>query len=102
MSENCMVHKKGRNFREIIEEEKHRGIVTKKIMRVLTSINTSVLYGCSFLLTFILLAATFYYLLTPSVFVWTGILVGVALVSSLLALRITNMLRKSQWKYRTV
>ncbi|MCW3982926.1 MAG: hypothetical protein NWE96_02905 [Candidatus Bathyarchaeota archaeon] len=102
MSESNMVHKKGRNFREIIEAEKHRGIVIKKIMRALTSIDTSVLYGGSFLFTFLVLAAIFYYLLMPSVFVWAGILVVAALVSSLLAMKITNALRKSQWKYRTL
>ena len=33
--------KKGKNFKEVIEEEKKKGKTVKKIMRTLTSLNTS-------------------------------------------------------------
>ncbi len=101
MSEEKMGAKKGKNFKEVIEEEKNKGKTAKKVMRIITSLNTSVLYGGSFLLTFIALAVILYVVLLPSVFVWAGLLVVAALVSSLLASRITNMLKNSQWKYKT-
>jgi uncharacterized protein YqhQ len=100
VSEKGMRTKKGKNFKEIIEEEKNKGRTVKKIMRTLTSISTSLVYGGSFLLFFVILDAVIYYLLAPNVFLWAGILVGTALVSSLFASRITNVLKKSQWKYK--
>jgi hypothetical protein len=99
MSEKEMRTKKGKNFKEIIEEEKNKGRTIKKIMRTLTGINTSFVYGGSFLLFFVISDVVIYYLLAPSVLLWTGILVGTALVSSLFASRITNVLKKNQWKY---
>ncbi len=102
MSEESMHTKKGKNFKEVIEEEKQKGKTTKKIMRTLTSLNGSVVYGGSFLLSFIALAAVLYFLLAPSVFVWAGLLVVAALVSSLFASRLTSLLKKNQWKYKSV
>jgi hypothetical protein len=67
-------------------------------MRILSSVNASVVYGGAFL--FFFLDGGLYFLLVPNVFVWAGILVGTALVSSLLASRITNGLKKSQWKFK--
>jgi hypothetical protein len=67
-------------------------------MRTLTSLNASLVYGGSFLLVFLTIAAVFYFVLALSVFVWAGVLVAAALVSSLSASRITNMLKKNQWK----
>lgn len=101
MSEQGMGTKKGKNFKEFIEDEKNKGKTVKKIMRTITSLNSSVLYGGSFLLVFIVLAVALYFLFVPGVFVWAGILVGAALVSSLLASRITTLLKNSQWKYKS-
>jgi hypothetical protein len=102
MSEKDMGAKKGKNFKEVIEEEKNKGKTVKKIMRILTSLNTSVVYGGSFLLAFLTIATVLYFVLAPSVFVWAGLLVAAALVSSLLASRITNMLKRNQWKYKSI
>ncbi len=102
MSETSMHTKKGKNFKEVIEEEKNKGKTVKKIMRTLTSLNTSIMYGGSFLLAFLTIAAVLYFALAPSVLVWAGLLVAAALVSSLLASRITNMLKRNQWKYKSI
>ncbi|MGD6852355.1 MAG: hypothetical protein ACQCN6_09890 [Candidatus Bathyarchaeia archaeon] len=91
--------KKGKNFREVIEDEKNKGRTTKRIMHAITSLNASLIYGGSFLLLFFVLASIFYFVLTPSVFLWAGILLVAALVSSLFASRVTNMLKNNQWKY---
>jgi hypothetical protein len=95
-----MLEKKGKNFKEVIEEEKNKGKTAKSIMRAITSLNTSVIYGGTFLAVFVLIDVVLYLLLTPSVFVWAGILVVTALVSSLVASRLTNLLKNSQWKYK--
>jgi hypothetical protein len=97
---DVMHTKKGKNFKEVIAEEKNRGKTTKKIMRAITSLRTSVVYAGSFLLFFIALAVAMYFLLAPGVFVWAGILVVAALVSSVLASRITSLLKNNQWKYK--
>ena len=91
--------KKGKNFKEVIAEEKNKGRLFKKTMKTLTSINSSLLYGGSFLLFFVALDLVLYVLLVPSVLLWAGLLVATALVSSVLASRITNLLKKQQWKY---
>jgi hypothetical protein len=102
MSETGMREKKGRNFKEVIEQEKNKGKAFKKIMRLLSGINASAVYGCSFLFFFLFLDVGLYFLLEPSVLVWAAILVGTAMVSSLLALRITNVLKKNQWKFKSI
>jgi hypothetical protein len=102
MSETGLPQKKGKNFKEIIEEEKNKGKTTKKILHILTGLSTSVIYGGSFLFSFLVLSGILYCLIVPSVFLWAGILVVTALVSSLMASRVTNMLKKIQWKYRTI
>ncbi len=100
MSEEMHIRaKKGKNFKEVIAEEKNKGRFFKKTMKKLTSLNSSVIYGGSFLLFFIALDVVLYVLLSPGVFVWAGLLVAAALVSSVLASRITNLLKKQQWKY---
>ncbi len=100
MSEEMRIRaKRGKNFKEVIAEEKNKGRFFKKTMKKLTSLNSSVIYGGSFLLFFIALDVVLYVLLSPDVFVWAGILVATALVSSVLASRITNLLKKQQWKY---
>ncbi len=93
--------KQGKNFKEVIEEEKNKGKTFKKIMRTLTRINASVVYGVSFLFVFVVLDLVAYTLLAPTVFVWAGILVVTAIVSSLVASRITNVLKKNQWRYNS-
>ncbi len=97
---STMREKKGRNFKEYIEEDKNKGKTIKAIMRTITSLNTSIIYGGSFLALFIILATALFFLLSPSVFVWAGILVVAALVSSVFASRLTNLLKNSQWKYK--
>jgi hypothetical protein len=101
MSEQDMGRKKGKNFKQVIEEEKNKGKTAKKIMSAITGLDTSIIYGGSFLLVFITSAVAFYFLIAPSVLVWAGILVGAALVSSLLASRITSLLKNTQWKYKS-
>ncbi len=99
MSEKHMPSKKGKNFKEVIEQEKNKGKTRKKIMKQLTHINAEVMYGGSFLLVFVVLDILIYYLITPSVFIWAGVLIGTALLSSIFASRLTNTLKKQQWKY---
>lgn len=96
-----MREKKGRNFKEVIEQEKTKGKTFKKTMRILSGIDASVVYGGAFLFSFIILDVMIYCLLAPGVFLWAGIFVGTALASSLLASRITNVLKKNQWKFNT-
>ena len=95
-----MWDKKGKNFKEFIEDEKNKGKTFKAIMRAITSLNTEVMYAGLFLAPFIVLSVVMYFVLSPSVFVWAGILVVAALVSSVFASRITSMLKNSQWKYK--
>jgi hypothetical protein len=99
MSEKSMQSKKGKNFKEIIEEEKQKGKTTKKIMHALTSLDVSVLYGGSFLVCFVALAAVFYFALSPAVFVWAGLLLVAALVSTFLASRFAKLVKRLQWRY---
>jgi hypothetical protein len=94
-----MQSKKGKNFKEVIAEEKQKGKTTKKIMHALTSLSVSVLYAGSFLVCFVALAAVFYFALSPAVFVWAGLLLVAALVSTLLASRFAKMVKKLQWRY---
>ncbi len=99
MSETCTCIKKGKNFKEIIIQEKNKGKTFKRTMKVLTGIDSSVLYGGSFLLTFVALDALAYYLLSPSVLSWTALLMGTAFLSSIAASKIANRLKKQQWRY---
>lgn len=94
--------KKGKNFKEVIEDEKKKGRTFKRIMRLLTSVDQSVVYAGSFLLFFVTLAVAVYYLFSPGVFVWAGILVVMAVLSSLLASRITKVLKRNQWKFKSI
>jgi hypothetical protein len=91
--------KKGKNFKDVIAEEKNKGRFFKLTMKRLTSLSSSLIYGVSFLFAFISLDILFYALFTPGVLVWAGLLVATALVSSLFASRLTNLLKKQQWKY---
>lgn len=94
-----MQSKKGKNFKEVIAEDKQKGKTTKKIMHTITSLSVSILYGGSFLACFITLAAVLYVALSPAVFVWAGLLLVAALISTLLASRITKTIKKLQWRY---
>ncbi len=91
--------KKGKNFKEVIADEQKKGRTFKLFMKKVTSISQSVIYGGSFLLFFAVIDISLFMLLVPSVFVWAGLLVVSALVSSILASRITKYLKKQQWKY---
>ena len=99
MSEEKMRIKKGRNFKEIIAEEKKKGKTSRRIMKRITHIDTSVLYTSSFLLPFVALDAMLYSLLKPNVFMWAGILVGIALICSIFASYLTKTIKKQQWRY---
>ncbi len=94
--------KKGKNFKDVIAEEKNKGRYFKLMMKRLTSINSSLLYSGSFLLLFIVIDVAVYALLEPTVLIWAGILVASALVSSIFASKVTNMLKKQQWKYASL
>jgi hypothetical protein len=94
-----MKTKKGKNFKEFIAEEKQKGKTTKNIMRKLTSLDSSLVYGGSFLLIFVALATVFYFVLMPGVYIWAGLLVVAAFISSLFASRVTKVIKKNQWKY---
>ncbi len=99
MSEEKMGTKKGKNFKEVIAGEKRKGRTSKKLMKTLTGLNSSIIYGASFLLTFVTADILIYYFLAPAVFIWAGILIAVAVVCSLFASYVTNRLKKQQWKY---
>jgi ABC-type protease/lipase transport system fused ATPase/permease subunit len=91
--------KKGKNFKEIIAEEKNKGKNFKRFMKRLTSLSQSVLYSASFLLFFIVIDVALYALFAPTVYVWAVVLVVAALISSIFASKITNKIKKQQWKY---
>jgi hypothetical protein len=97
---NQMHSKKEKNFKEFIEQEKNKGKTAKTIMRTITSINTAIIYSISFLIIFVVIAAIAYLAISPGVFVWAGILLVAAAISSILASRITSTLKNSQWKYK--
>lgn len=91
--------KKGKNFKEIIENEKKKGKTSRRIMKQITHIDSSLLYAASFLLPFIALDALLYSLLKPDVFIWVGILVSVAFFCSIFASYLTKTIKKQQWRY---
>jgi hypothetical protein len=91
--------KKGKNFKEVIADEQKKGRTFKLLMKKITGISQSVIYGSSFLLFFVVFDLSLYMLLVPTVFVWAGLLVVSALASSILASRMTKYLKKQQWKY---
>jgi len=72
-----------------------------KIIRNITSLNTSVIYGGSFLLAFIItVASVFYFLFAPTVFVWAGLLVVAALVSTLFCFPLEWFFEKESAEYK--
>jgi membrane protein YdbS with pleckstrin-like domain len=99
MSEEKMRVKKGKNFKEIIEDEKKKGKTSRRIMKQITHIDSSLLYALSFLLPFVALDALLYSLFKPDVFIWAGILVGSALFCSIFASYLTKTIKKQQWRY---
>jgi len=101
MSEISMKSKKGKNFKQVIEDEKQKGKTKKAIMRAITSLDESVVYSEFFLTPFIAVSAVLYFVFTPSVFVWAGILVLAAVVSTLFAARMASLLKNKQWKYKS-
>jgi membrane protein YdbS with pleckstrin-like domain len=100
MSEVSVLIKKGKHFKEVIEEEKRKGQTKKSIMRAITSLNESILYSVFFLIAFVAISAVFYFALAPSVFIWAGILVAAAVVSTLFASHMASLLKNKQWKYK--
>ncbi len=97
-----MRSKKGRNFKEVIQEEKNKGKTRRKIMKAITRLDSSAMYGLAFLATFVALDAVLYALFAPGVFAWAGILLATAVVSSLVSARVTSRLKKQQWKFASV
>ncbi len=94
-----MSKKTGKNFKDYIKEQENKGKTRKLIMKKITGIDTSLMYAGVFLLAFGSLDALLYLLLAPSVFVWAGLLVVTAALSSILASRVTKKLKNIQWKY---
>jgi positive regulator of sigma E activity len=68
-------------------------------MKILSSIDSSIIYCLSFLFMFAGLCVLFYYLFAPTVFVWAGVVVGMAVISSVFASFLTKRLKKHQWQY---
>jgi membrane protein YdbS with pleckstrin-like domain len=101
MSETSMRSKKGKNFKEVIEEEKRKGKTKKSIMRTITGLNESILYSAFFMIAFIAISAGLYFAFAPNVFMWAGVLVAAAVVSTLFAARMASLLKNKQWKYKT-
>ncbi len=99
MSEEKMRTKKGKDFKAVIAEEKKKGKTFKKLMKIITGLNSSIIYGASFLLAFATADILIYYFLTPTVFIWAAILIGTAIFGSIFASYLTNKLKKQQWKY---
>jgi hypothetical protein len=100
MSETTRI-KKGKNFKDVMFEEKNKGRITKRIMQTLVRINSSVIYACTFLLLFALIDVVCYFLLSPDVYVWAGILLFSAVVCSILSSRLTSALSKQRMRYIT-
>jgi hypothetical protein len=96
-----MSQKKGKNFKEVIAEEQQRGKTKRSIMRAITSLDTSILYSGFFLLSFVSIAAVFYFAFAPSVFIWAGILVLAAAIGTAVASRMTKKLKNIQFKYKS-
>ncbi|XHH09131.1 MAG: hypothetical protein ACFCUE_00490 [Candidatus Bathyarchaeia archaeon] len=94
--------KKGKNFKDVIAEEKNKGRYFKLVMKRLTSLSPSLLYSGSFLLLFIAVDFAVYALFEPTVIVWAVILVASALVSSVFASKVTHKLKRQQWKYASL
>jgi len=99
MSETNMRSKKGKNFKTIILEEKNKGKTSRKIMKIITRIDASILYALSFLLPFTGLATLIYIVLSPDVLIWAAILVVIALTCSIFASRLTKIIKQQQWRY---
>jgi hypothetical protein len=98
---DSMSQKKGKNFKEVIAEDKQKGKTKRSLMRTITSLDISLLYSGFFLLSFISIAAVCYFAFEPSVFVWAGILVLAAAVGTLVASRVTKKLKNIQFKYKS-
>ena len=94
-----MREKKGKNFKEVIEEQKRKGGIREAFMRLITGIDTSILYSFSFLLVFVPLDVLIYWFLVPDVLFWALSLIGSAAVGSILASRVTKIVKKQQWRY---
>jgi hypothetical protein len=97
---DSMSSKKGKNFKEVIAEDKQKGKTKKSLMRAITSLSISVLYSGFFLLTFVSIAAVCYFAFVPSVFVWAGVLVLAAAIGTFVALRMTRKLKNIQFRYK--
>jgi Kef-type K+ transport system membrane component KefB len=94
-----MREKKGKDFKEVIRDEKRQGGVREEALKKITSVNASFLYGLCFLVTFASLDALMYWLLTPGVLLWLIILVASAAVGLFFASRLTRLVKKRQWRY---
>jgi hypothetical protein len=99
MSRKSEDRKKGKNFKDFIADEKKKGQAFKKVMHIVTSINSDAMYSGSFLLVFLPVIVIAYLLFNPSAFLWAGVLIGAALFASLFANYVTKTLKRKQWKY---
>lgn len=102
MSEKSMNLHKNKNFKDIIEKEKHKGRNRKRIMKGITGIHASAMYCGFFLSIFVSLDILVFYMLSPSMFVWALSLMITAIVASITSSRLTHFLKKQQWKYSAI
>lgn len=88
-----------KSFKEVIVEKQKKGKTSRKLMKLLTSLDSSVIYCFSFLFPFASAAIIFYCIVIPDIFLWAIFLVVTAVVCSLAAHRLTRAIKKRQWRY---
>lgn len=88
-----------KSFKEIIAEKQKKGKTRKKLLKMLTSLNSSIIYCFSFLCPFATAAIIFYYIVLPDIFLWAMFLVVTAIVYSVMAHQLTTAIKKRQWRY---
>ncbi|MCX8153486.1 MAG: hypothetical protein N3E52_03525 [Candidatus Bathyarchaeota archaeon] len=88
-----------KSFKEVIAEKQKKGKTRKRLMKMLTSLDASVIYCFSFLFPFTTAAVIFYYFVIPDIFIWAIFLVVVAVICSVAAHQLTRAIKKRQWRY---
>ncbi|MCW4008623.1 MAG: hypothetical protein NWF09_08075 [Candidatus Bathyarchaeota archaeon] len=88
-----------KSFKEIIAEKQKKGKTRKKLMKLLTSLNSSVIYCFLFLCPFATASIVFYYVALPDILLWALFLVVIAIVCSITAQYLTRAIKKRQWRY---
>lgn len=88
-----------KSFKEVIAEKQKKGKTRKKLMKLLTSLDSSVIYCFSFLSPFATAAIIFYCIVTPDILLWAAFLVVTAIACSVVAHHLTRAIKKRQWRY---